>query len=364
MSSKKKKYEMTKQEKEKQLKQEIINNLVNESFESNGEVKPESFIDIFMSNIKDYIENMKTYKGKSKDIVKQKYTDYARQKQSDKVLIEQALNILDDYSVDDFFEIVDKCVTTYVDRTDTDGRPWNCESNPFNPQSFGQQYFDAYSKNFISQLTIAMDKKMDKKMDEKMDEKLEQNKGTKGGSKPEKIIEDLNKQVEFLKQTLQDKVKDFIKGGEFMTHLLSQPKVLKALKNAIKESVKPDKTPVVQGTSVNDGSTATTAAIMGAVIPEAQNLFDQKVVKDSVDSALTNNATIIATVEASVRESICNNTKLIQDLKGETIKKFDNKIEEIITKLFNSQKTPPVKTTGGQKTRKRKNKSIKNIYIK
>lgn len=346
LSSKEKKYEMTKQERKMKLIQEVANDFVNESYDAEGNIKKGSFIDLFKSGIETNVKaemEKEISRGTKPDQEKHAYIDYARQKQSDKVLMELALNILENYSVNDFFKIVDKCVDKCVNKTDLDDRPWDCGSS-----AFFQQYFDAYSKNFISQLTIAMNE-------------LEENKKIKGGVKD--MAELAKENGELIKENMI--LKDGYKTPDFMKSLLSQPKVLKALRDAIKATVTPDKTPVVQGTLQKEDQT-TSPALLGKVIPEAKALFEQQVVVNAVDSALANNATILATIEASVYQSICNNKGLIQDLKKITKEEFDNKIEPIIAAMKKLLESPPEKEKkdGGQKTRKRKNKSIKNIYIK
>ena len=344
---------MTKQERKMQLIQEVANDFVNESYDAEGNIKEGSFIDLFKSGIETNVKaemEKKISRGTKSGQEKHAYIDYARQKQSNKVLMELALNILENYSVNDFFKIVDKCVDKCVNKTDLDGRPWDCGS-----PAFFQQYFDAYSKNFISQLTIAMNE-------------LEENKKIKGGVKD--MTELAKENGELIKENTKlinenKTLKDGYKTPDFMKSLLSQPKVLKALRDTIKATVTPDKTPVVQG-QLHEEDQTTSPALLGKVIPEAKALFEQQVVVEAVDNALANNDAIKATIEASVYQSICNNKGLIQDLKKITKEEFDNKIEPIIAAMKKLLESPheKQKKEGGQKTRKRKNKSIKNIYIK
>ena len=199
-------------------------------------------------------------------------------------------------------------------------------------------------------------------MNKKMNSKTTENNKVKGGDdNDEKLLKE-NKQ---LKETLKENVNKFVMNPEFIEKLLSQSNVKNALKNAIKTAVipQPPQTPPLVDGSSTATQNATSGVIQNAVMSTAPQIFDTQIVKDAVDGAIAANATILETVSDSVFQCICRNDELLNNLKNTTTKEFDGNIKTIINNLLSS-KQEIKNTKGGQRTRKRKNKSIKNIYIK
>ena len=323
-------------------REELIQNIV-------GEVaNNKDFIESLKTNVIDFIKNMQTYKRKSSNFQYQPYVDYARKKQEDRVLMKQALAIIEAYSVEDYFEIVRKCVINIINsnsKADSNNQVLNCDNNYY------QKYFDAYSKNFISRLDIEMNKKMNSKT-------TENNKVKGGDDNDEKLL----KENKLLKATLEKNVNKFVMDSEFIEKLLSQSNVKNALKNAIKTAVipQPPQTPPLVDGSSTATQNATSGVIQNAVMSTAPQIFDTQIVKDAVDGAIAANATILETVSDSVFQCICSNDDLLNKLKTTTTKQFDSSIKTIVDSLLPQMGDKK----GGQRTRKRKNKSIKNIYIK
>ena len=186
-------------------REELIQNIV-------GEVaNNKDFIESLKTNVIEFIKNMQTYKRKSSNFQYQPYVDYARKKQEDRVLMKQALAIIEAYSVEDYFEIVRKCVINIINsnsKADSNNQVLNCDNN------FYQKYFDAYSKNFISQLDIEMNKKMNSKTTE--------NNKVGGDDNYEKLLEE-NK---LLKATLE-KVNKFVMDSNYRKIIISCKECLK-----------------------------------------------------------------------------------------------------------------------------------------
>ena len=328
------------------------------------------FLKTFQINInkhmEEYIGQMQTYKRSGANFKYQPYVDYAKKKQEDRVLMKQALAIIDAYSVEDYFPIIEKCVENLIrdnhespeeyttspmhqgstDESKGDQRIFKCNGN------FYQKYFDVYSKNFISQLNIAMKDKIEPKPP----------KSVVGGDDKAKL-EELEKENEKLKKQIEGGINELVKDPLFVSKLMAQKGIKTAIKTAIKSAVTPSttptpSTPIIQGRVIeNEVSTTEGAAVQGVLPPQ---IFDTQIVKDAVNNAIAANATILETVSDSVFQSICRNDALLNDLKTTTTTNFDNSIKDIVVSLL-----PQIgDKKGGQRTRKRKNKSIKNIYIK
>jgi FtsZ-binding cell division protein ZapB len=340
------------------------------------------FLKTFQKNInkhmKEYIGQMQTYKRNSANFEYQPYVDYARKKQEDRVLMKQALAIINAYSVEDYFSIIEKCVENVIrdnhelqeegtmspmhqDSTDESKvyqRIFKCNGK------FYQKYFDVYSKNFISQLNIAMKDKIEPKPP----------KSVVGGDDKAKL-EELEKENEKLKEEIK-KLIEKIEGGIntllkdplFVSKLMAQKGIKYAIKTAIKSAVTPSTTPtpsapIIQGTVIDQQTATNDGAVVQGVLPPKN--FDTQIVKAAVDNAIASNATILETVSDSVFQSICRNDELLNNLKTTTTEKFDSNIDNILNLLLSQTSDKKGdQQKGGQRTRKRKNKSIKNIYIK
>ena len=356
-----------------EITKENVDEVVNELIENSD------FLKTFETNIKEHIGQMQTYKRNSANFEYQPYVDYARKKQEDRVLMKQALAIIDAYSVEDYFPIIEKCVENVIrdnhesqeeyttspmhqdsnDESKVDRRIFKCNGN------FYQKYFDVYSKNFISQLNIAMKDKIEPKPP----------KSVVGGDDKAKL-EELKKENEKLKEKIEGGINTLVKDPLFVSKLMAQKGTKTAIKTAIKSAVTPSMSTlgrvIEQPEGTEEGAKkdndieqqkATSEVVQGVLPPQGilpPQIFDTQIVKAAVDNAIAANATILETVSDSVFQSICRNDALLNKLKETTTKTFDSNIEGIVVSLLPQMGDKK----GGQRTRKRKNKSIKNIYIK